>query len=52
LNILFNSPAGTYVPVANHWCYCKDVEGRDIWYPLSMADNLALEDGFKAGTWI
>ncbi|XP_053407052.1 phospholipase DDHD2-like isoform X2 [Mercenaria mercenaria] len=40
---------GTYIPVAHHWCFCKNVEGRDIWYPLSMADNLALEDAFKSG---
>jgi hypothetical protein len=41
--------SGTYIPVAHHWCFCKNVEGRDIWYPLSMADNLALEDAFKSG---
>ena len=40
---------GIYVPVGHHWCYCKNVEGRDIWYPFSMADNIALEDGLKEG---
>ncbi|XP_052266093.1 phospholipase DDHD2-like isoform X2 [Dreissena polymorpha] len=43
------SAIGTYLPVANHWCYCANVEGRDIWYPLSMADNLALEEALKSG---
>ena len=40
---------GIYVPVNHHWCYCKNVEGREIWYPFPMADNLALEDGLKEG---
>ena len=40
---------GIYVPVGYHWCFCKNVEGRDIWYPFSMADNIALEDGLKEG---
>ena len=40
---------GIYVPVSYHWCFCKNVEGRDIWYPMSMADNIALEDGLKEG---
>ena len=43
---------GIYVPVSHHWCFCKNVEGRDIWYPFSMADNIALEDGLKEGRFV
>ncbi|KAL4231202.1 S23-interacting protein [Mactra antiquata] len=40
---------GTYIPVIYHWCLCKNIEGRDVWYPFSMADNITLEDAFKSG---
>ncbi|XP_052772575.1 phospholipase DDHD2-like isoform X1 [Mya arenaria] len=40
---------GVYAPVSPHWCFCKKVEGRDVWYPLSMSDNLTLEDAFNTG---
>ncbi|KAL3863613.1 hypothetical protein ACJMK2_005363 [Sinanodonta woodiana] len=41
--------SGGYVPLEHHWCYCKTVEGRPIWYPFSIVDSLKLEDAYKIG---
>uniref|UniRef100_A0A182QDM0 DDHD domain-containing protein n=1 Tax=Anopheles farauti TaxID=69004 RepID=A0A182QDM0_9DIPT len=34
-----------YRPTYNHWFYRREVEGKSVWSPFTMADSLALEDG-------
>uniref|UniRef100_A0A182F8C0 Uncharacterized protein n=1 Tax=Anopheles albimanus TaxID=7167 RepID=A0A182F8C0_ANOAL len=34
-----------YRPTYNHWFYRREVEGKVIWSPFTMADSMALEDG-------
>ncbi|CAH0388447.1 unnamed protein product [Bemisia tabaci] len=41
----FNSSSNnpTYRPVYHHWFFKREIEGKVVWYPLSMADSTALE---------
>ncbi|XP_061185904.1 phospholipase DDHD2-like isoform X1 [Saccostrea echinata] len=41
--------SGIYIPVQPHWCFCKKVENRDIWYPFSLVDSMRLEDALRSG---
>uniref|UniRef100_A0A182W2W5 DDHD domain-containing protein n=1 Tax=Anopheles minimus TaxID=112268 RepID=A0A182W2W5_9DIPT len=34
-----------YRPTYNHWFYRREVEGKSVWSPFTMADSMALEDG-------
>ncbi|XP_058055722.1 SEC23-interacting protein [Anopheles bellator] len=36
-----------YRPTYNHWFYKREVEGKVLWSPFTMADSLALEDAWK-----
>ncbi|XP_041368088.1 phospholipase DDHD2-like isoform X2 [Gigantopelta aegis] len=36
-----------YQPVQAHWCYCKVVEAKDVWYPFSLLDSVKLEHAFS-----
>jgi hypothetical protein len=38
-----------YVPVQPHWYFCKIVEHRAMWFPMSLLDSVKLEDAFKKG---
>ncbi|XP_022287855.2 triacylglycerol hydrolase DDHD2-like isoform X2 [Crassostrea virginica] len=38
-----------YIPVQHHWCFCKKVESRDIWYPFSLMDSVRLEEALRNG---
>lgn len=38
-----------YEPVQPHWFYCKQVESRNVWYPLSILDSMRLEETFNSG---
>uniref|UniRef100_A0A3Q2QRV4 SEC23-DDH2 WWE domain-containing protein n=1 Tax=Fundulus heteroclitus TaxID=8078 RepID=A0A3Q2QRV4_FUNHE len=33
-----------YEPVQPHWFYCKQVESKSVWFPLSLIDSLQLEE--------
>ncbi|KAK3092754.1 hypothetical protein FSP39_006892 [Pinctada imbricata] len=45
-----SSPAqGIYTQVQAHWCFCKMVERKEIWYPFSIMDSLQLEEAFRNG---
>lgn len=33
-----------YRPVYRHWFFRREIEGKSLWTPFSMADSLALED--------
>uniref|UniRef100_A0A182IT83 Uncharacterized protein n=1 Tax=Anopheles atroparvus TaxID=41427 RepID=A0A182IT83_ANOAO len=35
-----------YRPTYNHWFYRREVEGKVMWSPFTMADSMALEDGW------
>ncbi|XP_035891404.1 uncharacterized protein LOC118502834 isoform X2 [Anopheles stephensi] len=35
-----------YRPTYNHWFYRREVEGKSVWSPFTMADSMALEDGW------
>ncbi|ETN65443.1 hypothetical protein AND_002779 [Anopheles darlingi] len=39
-----------YRPTYNHWFYRREVEGKVIWSPFTMADSMALEDGLTLET--
>lgn len=41
--------SGIYIPVQPHWCFCKRVETRDIWYPFSLMDSMRLEEALRSG---
>uniref|UniRef100_A0A182XIA6 DDHD domain-containing protein n=1 Tax=Anopheles quadriannulatus TaxID=34691 RepID=A0A182XIA6_ANOQN len=34
-----------YRPTYNHWFYRREIEGKSVWSPFTMADSMALEDG-------
>ncbi|KAK7110285.1 triacylglycerol hydrolase DDHD2-like [Littorina saxatilis] len=38
---------GLYHPVQYHWCYKKEVEGREIWYTFSRLDSKRLEERYQ-----
>lgn len=40
---------GMYQPVHPHWCYCKKVENKDIWFMFSLIDSIKLEETYKSG---
>ncbi|XP_056004599.1 phospholipase DDHD2-like isoform X2 [Ostrea edulis] len=40
---------GIYIPVQPHWCFCKKVENREIWYPFSLMDSMRLEEVYRSG---
>ncbi|XP_058117333.1 uncharacterized protein LOC131284607 [Anopheles ziemanni] len=35
-----------YRPTYNHWFYRREIEGKVMWSPFTMADSMALEDGW------
>ncbi|XP_041921612.1 SEC23-interacting protein isoform X3 [Alosa sapidissima] len=37
-----------YEPVQLHWFYCKQVESKKVWLPLSILDSLHLEETFNS----
>jgi len=37
-----------YFPVTVHWFYCRNVELRQIWQPLSMVDSANLESAHQS----
>ncbi|XP_027862049.1 SEC23-interacting protein [Xiphophorus couchianus] len=37
-----------YEPVQPHWFYCKEVESKSVWFPLSIIDSLQLEETFNS----
>ncbi|XP_054877702.1 SEC23-interacting protein isoform X2 [Poeciliopsis prolifica] len=37
-----------YEPVQPHWFYCKQVESKSVWFPLSIIDSLQLEETFNS----
>lgn len=39
-----------YEPVQPHWFYCKQVESKSVWLPLSIIDSLQLEETYNSGT--
>lgn len=43
---LENSSSIMYRPVYQHWFYKKEVDGKVLWQPFSMADSMALESQF------
>uniref|UniRef100_A0A6E8VF65 DDHD domain-containing protein n=1 Tax=Anopheles coluzzii TaxID=1518534 RepID=A0A6E8VF65_ANOCL len=34
-----------YRPTYNHWFYRREIEGKSVWSPFTMADSMSLEDG-------
>ncbi|XP_046327437.2 phospholipase DDHD2-like isoform X2 [Haliotis rufescens] len=36
-----------YQPVQAHWCFCKNVENKDVWFPFSLLDSLRIEECYK-----
>lgn len=40
---------GIYIPVQPHWCFCKKVENREIWFPFSLMDSMRLEEVYRSG---
>lgn len=44
-----NTVSGLYQPVQAHWCFCKRIENREVWFPFSIADSLRLEGAFQRG---
>ncbi|GAB1610603.1 phospholipase DDHD2-like isoform X4 [Argonauta hians] len=42
--------AVSYQPVQAHWCYCKRIEEREVWFPFSIADSIWLETAFQKGS--
>ncbi|MED6287514.1 S23-interacting protein, partial [Characodon lateralis] len=37
-----------YEPVQPHWFYCKQVESKSVWFPLSIIDSLQLEETYNS----
>ncbi|KAM4599306.1 SEC23-interacting protein isoform 1-T2 [Fundulus diaphanus] len=37
-----------YEPVQPHWFYCKQVESKSVWFPLSLIDSLQLEETYNS----
>ena len=42
-------PMNYYSPVTHHWFYCRNVELRQIWQPMSISDSTRLEDAYQSG---
>ncbi|XP_060728617.1 SEC23-interacting protein [Tachysurus vachellii] len=40
--------SNVYEPVQPHWFYCKQVESRNVWLPLSILDSMRLEETFNS----
>ena len=47
-----NTTSGLYQPVQAHWCFCKRIENREVWFPFSIADSLRLEGAFQRGKFL
>ncbi|XP_029645752.1 phospholipase DDHD2 isoform X2 [Octopus sinensis] len=41
--------ASFYQPVQAHWCFCKRIENREVWFPFSIVDSIRLENAFQNG---
>ncbi|XP_015235724.1 PREDICTED: SEC23-interacting protein [Cyprinodon variegatus] len=37
-----------YEQVQPHWFYCKQVESKSVWFPLSIIDSLQLEETYNS----
>ncbi|PWA26033.1 hypothetical protein CCH79_00001347 [Gambusia affinis] len=44
----YNYNYNVYEPVQPHWFYCKQVESKSVWFPLSIIDSLQLEETFNS----
>ena len=42
-------PMNYYSPVTHHWFYCRNVELRQIWQPMSISDSTRLENAYQSG---
>lgn len=44
--------SGMYHPVQHHWCYSKQVENKEIWFPFTLMDSIRLEEAFQSRKYI